>query len=293
MPPLSLFVEAYPVLALVISGIFGLMVGSFLNVVIYRLPAMIDKDWKAQCRQLLGNEEPADDGEEPFDLVRPRSRCPHCGHPISALENIPIVSYLIQKGRCKGCHEPISLRYPLVEGLCALLTVLVFWRLGFSWPGLAAVLLTWALIALTFIDIDHQLLPDNITLPFLWLGLILNTFGLFTDLQSAVLGAAAGYGFLWIVYQLFRLLTGKEGMGFGDFKLFALFGAWLGWQQLPLIILLASFVGAAGGIANIVFRGHDRNRPIPFGPYLCVAGWVALLWGDTLTRAYLQFARLA
>ncbi len=276
--------ESNPALFVAAVTVIGLFVGSFLNVVIHRLPIMMQRSWRSQCQELLElKQEP----QETFNLNRPRSRCPHCGHMISALENIPVLSYLLQRGRCKHCREPISVRYPLIELFTALMTGITAWHFGFGWPALFAVLLTWALIAMSFIDIEHHLLPDDITLPFLWLGLGLSLFGIFTGMQEAIIGAIAGYLSLWLVYWAFKLLTGKEGMGYGDFKLFALFGAWLGWQSLPLVILLSSLVGAAIGIAMIVLRGRDRQLPIPFGPYLAAAGWIALLWGDAMIEAYL------
>ena len=223
----------------------------------------------------------------------PRSRCPHCGHAITALENVPVLSFLWLRGKCSACGEPISWRYPFVEILTGCLSAFVAWRFGFSIATLAGLVLTWSLIALAFIDYDRQLLPDDITLPLLWAGLLLNVFTVFVPLLSAVIGALCGYGSLWLVYHVFKLVTGKEGMGYGDFKLFAALGACLGWQSLPLIILLASLVGAVLGITFIVFFGHDRRIPIPFGPFLCVAGWISLMWGEALTRFYLQFARFA
>jgi len=252
---------------------------------------MLERDWCRQCEELSADipaSEPQDDG--PFNLVVPGSCCPHCRHPIGALENIPVISFLLQRGRCRHCGERISPRYPAVELLTAVLSAVVVWHFGAAWQTPFALLLTWALVALSFIDFDHQLLPDNITLPLLWLGLLTALFGLFSDLPSAVIGAAAGYLSLWSVFHLFRLLTGKEGMGYGDFKLLALFGAWLGWQSLPLIILLSSLVGALVGIGLIALRGHDRNIPIPFGPYLALAGWIAMLWGDAITQSYLRWA---
>jgi leader peptidase (prepilin peptidase)/N-methyltransferase len=272
------------------ATVIGLLVGSFLNVVILRTPAMLMRRWQRDCRELAGL--PTETGTETLNLVTPRSRCPHCGHQITALENIPVLSYLWLRGRCSACGQPIGLRYPAIELLSGTLTGLVAWHFGFSAAALAAMFLTWALIALAFIDIDHQLLPDVIVLPFLWIGLLVNLSGTFASLPNAVIGAIAGYLSLWLVFHAFKLLTGKEGMGYGDFKLFALFGAWLGWQSLPLIILLSSFVGAIIGIALIVFRGRDRAQPLPFGPYLAAAGWIALLWGNDLIRYYLQFARL-
>jgi leader peptidase (prepilin peptidase)/N-methyltransferase len=266
------------------AGLLGLMVGSFLNVVIHRLPIMMERDWAAQCAELKGEAPPV---FEPLSLARPRSRCPQCGHSITALENIPVVSWLLLRGRCKGCAAPISLRYPLIEALTGLLFFLAAWHFGFTAAGLGALVFIAALLALTTIDFDTQLLPDDITLPLLWIGLALNAFNVFTDLKSAVIGAMAGYLSLWGVYWLFKLFTGKEGMGYGDFKLLAALGAWLGWQMLPLTILLSSLVGAVVGIALMVFARHGRNVPIPFGPYLAAAGVVALVWGKPLTRAYL------
>lgn len=280
------YLQAQPAVFALFVFILGLLVGSFLNVVIYRLPKMMEKDWHFQCRELLEIDHP-DKDEEKFNLVVPRSRCPHCGHLIGALENIPVISYLLQGGKCRHCGGAISMRYPFVELLTALLSASVAAKFGFSWETLLALLLTWSLIALTFIDFDHQLLPDDITLPMLWLGLMLALFSLFTDLQSSVIGAMAGYLSLWSVYQLFKLLTGKEGMGFGDFKLLAMLGAWLGWQYVPTIILLSSVVGAVIGISLIAFRGRDKNIPIPFGPYLAIAGWIALMWGSDINQAYL------
>lgn len=288
----AIFLTSYPAAFPWIAGLFGLAIGSFLNVVIHRLPIMLEHRWRRQCQELTNPDQSTQKAPERFDLVIPGSHCPHCGHAISALENIPVLSYLWLKGKCSICRKPISWRYPFVELLTGCLSAVVAWRFGFGMAAIAGLALTWCLIALTFVDFDRQLLPDDITLPLLWLGLLLNIFAVFIPLSSAVIGAAAGYTSLWLVYQIFKLVTGKEGMGYGDFKLFAAFGAWLGWQSLPLIILLASLVGAVVGIAFIIFFGHDRRVPIPFGPFLCVAGWIALMWGDTLTHVYLQFARL-
>ncbi len=272
------------------AGLLGLVVGSFLNVVIHRLPIMLERSWKRQCEAFLNKAEPG--AAPPFNLITPRSQCPHCGHGITAWENIPLISFLWLKGRCAECQKPISRRYPIVELLSAALSAVIAWHFGIHFSALAALILTWALIALTFIDLDHQILPDAITLPFVWIGLGANYFNLFTDLHSAVLGAIAGYIFLWLVFQLFKYITGKEGMGYGDFKLFAVFGAWLGWTMLIPIILLASLLGAIVGIGFIVLKGRDRNLPIPFGPFLCFAAWVALLWGNEIIRAYLQLSRI-
>ena len=270
--------------------LLGLVVGSFLNVVIYRLPVMLQRTWRQQCEELAGKTAPA---EQPYNLLLPRSQCPACGHLISAAENIPLVSFALLKGKCRACGARISWRYPAVELVTGVLSAVVAWRFGFSLTAAGALLLTWALIALTFVDYDHQLLPDDITLPLIWLGLAFNLGGVYVPIASAVVGAMVGYLSLWLVFQMFKLATGKEGMGYGDFKLFAVFGAWLGWQQLPLIILLSSFVGAIVGLGGILLLGRDRSRPIPFGPFLCVAGWIALLWGDAITHAYLQFARIS
>ncbi|MDO8348172.1 MAG: A24 family peptidase [Rugosibacter sp.] len=276
---LSLFAD--PAVFAWCAGILGLAVGSFLNVVIHRLPQMMEREWAGQCAELRGEEAPV---FEPLSLAKPRSRCPRCGHLISALENIPVISWLVLRGRCKGCAAPISMRYPLVELATAVLFAFVAWYFGFGTTALAALVFIAGLMALTGIDFDTQLLPDDITLPLLWIGLGFNMFGVFTDLKSAVIGAMAGYLSLWLVYWGFKLATGKEGMGYGDFKLLAALGAWLGWQVLPLTILLSSFVGAVIGIALMVFARHGRNVPIPFGPYLAIAGIIALFWGKSLTQ---------
>ena len=272
------------------SLLLGLSVGSFLNVVIYRLPKMLETQWTHDCHEHLGQE--AEKPAEPFNLNRPRSHCPACGHKIKPWENIPVLSWVLLKGRCSNCQTSISPRYPTIETVTGLLSLVVAIHFGFTWAALGALLLTWALIALTMIDFDVQLLPDNITLPFLWLGLLFSLAGIFTDPSSAIIGAAAGYLALWSVYQLFKRLTGKEGMGYGDFKLLALLGAWLGWQYLPLIIILSALVGALVGISLILLRGRDRNIPIPFGPYLAAAGWISLMWGEEINRTYLQLSGL-
>ena len=268
----------------VAAGLIGLIVGSFLNVVIHRLPIMMEREWAVQCAELKGEAPPV---YETLSLARPRSRCPQCGHRITALENVPVVSWLLLRGRCRGCDARIPLRYPLTEALTGLLFAFSTWHFGLTAAGLGALILIAALIALTGIDFDTQLLPDDITLPLLWAGLSFNAFSVYTDLRSAVVGAMAGYLSLWAVYWSFKLATGKEGMGYGDFKLLAALGAWLGWQMLPLIILLSSFVGAAVGVALLVVARHGRNVPIPFGPYLAAAGTIALVWGKSLTQTYL------
>lgn len=274
-----------PALFLGLVFLLGLAVGSFLNVVIHRLPRMLEADWRAQCAELSG--EAVEPGS-PYTLSTPRSACPSCGHQITPLENIPLLSWLWLRGRCSACGARISVRYPLVELLSALLAVAVVWKFDLSPAAAGGMLFVWALIALAFIDFDTMLLPDDITLPLLWGGLLFNLFGVFASLQSAVIGAMSGYLSLWSVYWLFKLVTGKEGMGYGDFKLLAVIGAWLGWELLPVTILLSSLVGAAVGIAMLVFVKHDRRIPIPFGPYLAGGGMVALFFGAPLTRAYLS-----
>lgn len=269
-----------------LAGLLGVCVGSFLNVVIHRLPKMMEREWLGQCAELRGETAPAD--PEPLSLAKPRSRCPDCGHQITALENIPLLSYLlILKGKCSGCGRRISPRYPIVEAITGLLSAYVAWHFGPTTQAIGALLLLWALIALSAIDLDTQLLPDSITLPLLWLGLLFNLWSTFADLPSAVVGAIAGYLALWSVFWLFKLATGKEGMGYGDFKLLAALGAWLGWQMLPAIILLSSVVGAVVGITLIIVARHGRNIPIPFGPYLAAAGGIALFWGAQITNTYL------
>jgi len=346
--------------------VLSLLVGSFLNVVIYRLPIMLDRQWRAQAEEMLGSESaappsaadsprpssddlsPVADSPQPpsddlppiadspqppsddlppiadspqpppddlppaadnppapapppaaYNLVTPRSNCPHCNAAIKAHQNIPVLSYLLLGGKCANCGAPISLRYPVVELATAVLSAAVVWHFGWQWQTVAALCFTWALVALTMIDLDHQVLPDVITLPLLWLGLLLSLAwhpGLAppipVDPRSAIIGGAAGYLSLWLVYWAFKLATGKEGMGYGDFKLFGAFGAWMGWQMLPLIILLSAFTGAVVGIALIVLRGRDRNAPIPFGPYLAAAGWIALMWGPQIVGGYLSLAGL-
>ncbi len=276
------------------AAVFGLLVGSFLNVVIYRLPLMLERDWRRQAREQLGLPAAEDTADAAgFNLVTPRSACRHCGAAVRAWQNIPVLSYLLLRGRCAACGQRISLRYPLIELATAGLTALIAWRFGFQIACAGALLLGWSLLTLTVIDLDHQLLPDAITLPLLWAGLLF-TLGwpdaAFTDLRSALIGAVAGYLSLWTIYHLFRLATGKEGMGHGDFKLFAALGAWLGWQMLPVVILLSAGVGALTGIALILLRGRDRQLPIPFGPFLAAAGLVALLWGEQLLHGYRRIA---
>ena len=274
--------------------VFSLLIGSFLNVVIYRLPVMMAKAWRAEAEEILA--EPAEDlPEGRFDLMQPRSRCRNCGKQITALQNIPVISYVLLGGKCAACGTAISARYPTVELLTAVLSAIVAWRFGLGPEAVVGIGITWTLVAISVIDIDHQIIPDSIVLPLLWAGLIASLFSpvsgtqtLFIDPASSIVGAAVGYLSLWSVYHAFRLVTGKEGMGYGDFKLLGAFGAWLGWNMLPLIILLSAVVGAVVGIALIALRGHDRNIPIPFGPYLAAAGWIAMLYGEQIVTSYLR-----
>ena len=281
---ISQFLQENNAAFITISVILGLMVGSFLNVVIHRLPIMMDQEWHSNCLELQGKEalEPPK-----YNIVTPRSACPHCGHKITALENIPVISYLSLRGKCSACKAHISIRYPLIEALTGVLIGLVSWKFGYSGTTFFAWIFTFALIALTFIDFDTQLLPDDITLPLLWLGLLFNLNGGFTDLKSAVVGTIAGYLILWSIYWLFKLVTGKEGMGYGDFKLLAAIGAWFGWQLLPAVILLSSVLGAGIGIGLIVFTKRGREVPMPFGPFLAIGGIAALFLGPQLTAYYL------
>ena len=272
-----------PVVATVIAAVAGLCVGSFLNVVIHRLPKMLERGWEAQCAELRGETVPPADT---YNLIVPRSACPKCGKQITALQNIPVVSWIALGGKCAGCKTPISGRYPAVEILGGLLAAAAIWRFGATVQGIAACGLLWSLLALTMIDFDTQLLPDGITLPLLWGGFIANLWGTFAPLQDAVIGAIAGYLSLWSIYWLFKLIRGKEGMGYGDFKLLAALGAWLGWQLLPVIVLLSSVVGAFIGITLIVFKGRDHSVPLAFGPYLAIAGAIALFFGQALVKTY-------
>ena len=273
--------------ALALAVLFGLLIGSFLNVVIHRLPKMMEREWRLQCAT---ESSPIQD-EPTYNLIVPRSACPHCGHQISAWENIPIVSYLIQGGKCRGCQATISPRYPLVEVLTGIGAGACVWQFGPTVTAVAAFIFVAGLIALTFIDLDTFLLPDSITLPLLWGGLLFNLSHGFTDLRSAVIGAALGYLVLWTVYWAFKLATGKEGMGYGDFKLLGAIGAWFGWQMIPLAVLASSAIGALVGISLIIFRKHGRDTPIPFGPYLAGAGVITLFWGPSITAAYIGTLR--
>jgi leader peptidase (prepilin peptidase)/N-methyltransferase len=281
--------EAWPLALLVVAGLAGLAVGSFLNVVAYRIPIMMERAWRAQCEELKTQPftPPAHVAEgKRFDLWWPPSTCPGCGHAIAAQHNVPVIGFLLLRGRCASCGARISARYPIVEAFAALLGLTTAFVLGPTWQTVAALGFAWTLLALTLIDLDHKLLPDSLTLPLLWAGLLVNVPGLFTTLTSSVLGAAAGYLALWSVYKLFKLITGKEGMGYGDFKLLAAIGAWLGWQLLPVVILLSAVVGSVVGLALIAFGGRSSQTAIPFGPYLAAAGFIALLWGERLVQLY-------
>jgi leader peptidase (prepilin peptidase)/N-methyltransferase len=297
----AFLLQTSPALWIGVVFVFGLLVGSFLNVVIHRLPIMLEREWRAEAEFIL-SPKPADDAPEPepppepprYNLVTPRSACTQCGAPITATQNIPVISYLLLGGKCAGCRTPISVRYPLVELASAALSAAVAWKFGFGWPAVAALAFTWMSIALSLIDLDHKLLPDNITLPLLWMGLLLALAGpspsssLPIDLRSAVIGAAAGYMSLWTVNKAYELIMHRQGMGNGDFKLLAALGAWMGWQKLLPIILLSAVAGSVVGVIMMILQGRDRRFPIPFGPFLAVAGWIALLWGDTLVAWYLR-----
>jgi leader peptidase (prepilin peptidase) / N-methyltransferase len=288
--PLNEILIHYPLAFVLLAGITGLLVGSFLNVVIWRLPKMLERDWREQAHDILGLP-----GETPlptYNLMLPHSQCPHCGHRIRVRENIPLLSYVFLRGRCSACAAAISPRYPLTELACGLLSAFVAWHFGFGWPACLVLVLSWGLLAMSLIDAEHQILPDVLVLPLIWLGLIVNSFGLFVSLHEALWGAIAGYSVLWSVFWLFKLITGKDGMGYGDFKLLAMLGAWGGWQILPLTILLSSLVGAIIGLITLRLRNAKTSTPIPFGPYLAIAGWIALLWGGQITDLYWQFVGL-
>ncbi len=290
---IELFVES-PTIFVAVVFAFALLIGSFLNVVIFRLPLMMEREWRSQAEELL--QEPAENlPEGSFNLVVPRSRCPSCGALIKAWQNIPVLSYLLLGAQCANCRSKIAIRYPIVEMVTALLAAIVAWRFGASWEAIAGIGLTCALVTISLIDYDHQLIPDSIVLPLVWAGLVMSLFHplegsstLFISPRDSILGAAAGYLSLWSVYQLFKLVTGKEGMGHGDFKLLAALGAWLGWTALPQIILMSAVVGAVVGVSLILFRGRSRQLPIPFGPYLAAAGWITMLWGEAIRNAYLD-----
>jgi len=281
----------------VFAIVIGLIIGSFLNVVIHRLPKMLMCEWSRDCINFLGEQDESftykkSTSTSPYNLAFPASSCPNCDHKITVLENIPILSYLFLKGQCSECKTGISIRYPLIELLSGILTLVVILHFGLTYQSLFALVLTWNLIALSGIDFDYQYLPDSLTLPFIWLGLLLNSFSLYTDLNSAVIGAIAGYLSLWSIYHLFKLITKKEGMGFGDFKLLAVFGAWFGWQSLAAIIMLSSIAGALIGIGLILFKNQSLSKKIPFGPYLAIAGWIFMLWGEKINLIYLQYVGL-
>jgi len=288
--PLNEILSVYPLAFVVITGVVGLLIGSFLNVVIWRLPKMLEREWRVQAHDMLGL--PTETPLPTYNLLLPHSQCPSCGHQIRAWENIPLISYLCLRGRCSSCAAPISKRYPLTELACGLLSAFIAWHFGFGWPACLVLVLTWGLLAMSLIDAEHQLLPDVLVLPLMWLGLIVNSFSLFVPLNEALWGAIAGYMALWSVFWLFKLLTGKDGMGHGDFKLLALFGAWGGWQILPLTLLLSSLVGAVVGVILLRVRHAKTSTPIPFGPFLAIAGWIALLWGGQITDFYWQFVGL-
>ena len=288
--PLNEILTAYPVAFVALALLVGLLVGSFLNVVIWRLPKMLERDWRLQAHDILG--QPLDTPQPTYNLMLPHSHCPHCDHSIRAWDNIPLISYVFLRGRCSNCAASISKRYPLTELACGVLSAFIAWHFGFGWPACLVLVLTWGLLAMSLIDAEHQLLPDVLVLPLLWLGLIVNSFDLFVPLHEALWGAIAGYLVLWSVFWLFKLITGKDGMGYGDFKLLAMLGAWGGWQILPLTLLLSSFVGAIIGVTLLRFRNAKTSTPIPFGPYLAIAGWIALLWGGQITDFYWQFVGL-
>ena len=291
---LELISESATVFIVVVFA-FTLLIGSFLNVVIHRLPIMMEREWREQADELAKTPSEHEIPEGRFDLVAPRSRCPSCGALITAWQNIPVISYLFLKGRCAECKTSISVRYPLVELMTALLAATVAWHFGAGWEALMAIALTIALVAIAMIDADTQLIPDSIVLPLMWLGLAMSLFSpmagaqtLFIAPTDAIVGAMAGYLSLWSVFWLFKLATGKDGMGYGDFKLLAALGAWLGWQQLPIIIMMSAIVGAAINITMIVARGKDRSIPIPFGPYLATAGWITMIWGEKIMNTYID-----
>lgn len=284
MNEIIMLAENSPAVLLTFTLLLGLMVGSFLNVVIHRLPIMMERSWKHEYQSYFHPQQSAQ--LEPFNLVKPDSECPKCQHKIRAWENIPLLSWIWLKGKCSHCKTSISVRYPLVELLTGIISGWLAWHFGFGWPLLAALILSWMLIAMTFIDLDRMLLPDQLTLPLLWLGLLISTQHVFVSPVDAIIGAAAGYLSLWSVYWGFKLLTGKEGMGYGDFKLLAALGAWMGWQYLPMIILLSSFVGALLGLLMLSLQGKEKGQAIPFGPYLAVAGWITFLYGQHLSDFY-------
>ncbi|MBN3860866.1 prepilin peptidase [Pseudomonas frederiksbergensis] len=284
---LNEFLSLDPLAFVITASVIGLLIGSFLNVVIWRLPKMLEREWRLQAHDVL--DMPAEAPGPTYNLILPHSECPHCGHRIRVWENIPVLSYLFLRGRCSNCAMPISKRYPLTELACGLLSAFVAWHFGFGWQACMVLVLSWGLLAMSLIDAEHQLLPDVLVLPLMWLGLILNSFGLFVSLHDALWGAVAGYMMLWSVFWLFKLITGRDGMGYGDFKLLAMLGAWGGWQILPMTILLSSLAGAILGVILLRLRDAKTSTPLPFGPYLAIAGWIALLWGGQITGFYWQF----
>ncbi|MHC8297844.1 prepilin peptidase [Pseudomonas sp. ZS1P83] len=288
--PLNDILILYPLAFVIAAMLVGLLIGSFLNVVVWRLPKMLDREWRQEARDVLGL--PSETPLPTFNLMLPHSQCPHCGHRIRAWENIPLLSYLFLRGRCSNCAAAISKRYLLTELACGLLSALIAWHFGFGWQACMALVLSWGLLTMSLIDAEHQLLPDVLVLPLMWLGLIVNSFELFVPLPDALWGAVAGYMALWSVFWLFKLITGKDGIGHGDFKLLAMLGAWGGWQILPLTILLSSLVGAIIGVILLRLRNAQTSTPIPFGPFLAIAGWIALLWGGQITDFYWQFVGL-
>ncbi|MHC8353001.1 prepilin peptidase [Pseudomonas sp. RT4P38] len=288
--PLNDILTLYPLVFVIAAMLVGLLIGSFLNVVVWRLPKMLDREWRQEAHDVLGL--PSETPLPTFNLMLPHSQCPHCGHRIRVWENIPLLSYLFLRGRCSNCAAAISKRYPLTELACGLLSVLIAWHFGFGWQACMALVLSWGLLTMSLIDAEHQLLPDVLVLPLMWLGLIVNSFELFVSLHDALWGAVAGYMALWSVFWLFKLITGKDGIGHGDFKLLAMLGAWGGWQILPLTILLSSLVGAIIGVILLRLRNEKTSTPIPFGPFLAIAGWIALLWGGQITDFYWQFVGL-
>ncbi|MCH9692664.1 MAG: A24 family peptidase [Gammaproteobacteria bacterium] len=288
--------DQHPALLLGSTFVFGLLIGSFLNVIIYRLPIMMEREYKREFYQYFNQQPSATDQQlldETFNLTLPHSHCPKCNARVKPWQNLPLISYIWLKGKCGYCRETIPKCYPMVELITGLFSVIVVWQLGFSWQALAGCGFTWALVALSAIDFDRQLLPDSITLPLLWAGLLVNSWQLFTSIQDAVIGAIVGYLSLWIVFHMFKLITGKEGMGAGDFKLLAAIGAWFGWQMLPLVILLAAGAGAIAGLSWMLIVGRDKNLPIAFGPYLAAAGWIAMLWGQPINNWYLNYSGLS
>lgn len=272
---------------LISIGILGLLIGSFLNVVIYRLPIMLYREWKFQCQNFLQQDHALAIKEKTINLLTPRSFCPHCQHMVTAIENIPLLSYIFLHGRCRHCQHNISLRYPMIELLSCILAIFVAYHFGLSWQTLGALILSFSLIAIAIIDLQEQLIPDCLSLPLLWLGLIFALFHVYVNLATAIIGAISGYLSLWLINQIFKLITNREGMGYGDFKLLAMLGAWLGWQVLPLIVLLAACLGSIVGLTLVRFKSYDRKQPIPFGPYMAIAGWIALLWGQAIMNWYL------